>query len=340
MSTPAQEEYNRLILKNAQESVRNHPSDNADAQSFLNLSEDEDNINTPRNRNLQSSRHENNNDDDDEDTFPPRPSYSTTRSTTTIPHTRYEANTGPKGVISDAQNFRDARRDKRISLSQQQQQRPLTEAGKLGQRLGELNFGEKEAAARGLESLGLGQEDQDEYLDEGDEGFMREWRMRRLREMQEASSGGAGLEGRFLGGGGGRRGGSGRRFGALSTVDGEGYLEAVDGSGEGTVVVVCIYDDMVSCAFPEYISRGAGGEEFLANVEFVFCSPTSPKPSSLASALWRPNTSMRALSSCTTRMRRWSRRAYRRSLRIRTAKSLRAWCRLWRRFRMMLISAR
>jgi hypothetical protein len=32
----------------------------------------------------------------------------------------------------------------------------------------------------------------------------------------------------------------------LTTVDGEGYLDAVEKSGPSTVVIVYIYDDMVS----------------------------------------------------------------------------------------------
>ncbi|GAB7363966.1 hypothetical protein MBLNU230_g4527t1 [Neophaeotheca triangularis] len=244
MATPAQDEYNTLMQRNAQQTNhRRHPSDtNSDSQSFLNLSDDDDD--------------DGNTTTTIRDSSPalPRPSYSTSRSTATIPTTRYEANTGPKGVIADAQNFRDARReDRRVSLQQAHRNGNGNGNGgfasrDVGDRLGDMTFGEREVVGKRLDGLGLGREgegevDELEELGEGDEAFLREWRGKRLREMQSVMDLGNGgsSNGRFLGG---SRSTGGRRFGQLASVDGEGYLEAVDGSGPGTVVVVYIYDDM------------------------------------------------------------------------------------------------
>src|ERR1700761_62461 len=100
----AEQEFNELMRDKARRN--GHPEDDEndsdDARSFLNLSDDDDD--TPVASNF----------DNDDDNGPRRSSTSMARST--IPLTRYEANTGPKGVISDAQNFRDSKRIHRISM--------------------------------------------------------------------------------------------------------------------------------------------------------------------------------------------------------------------------------
>jgi hypothetical protein len=71
--------------------------------------------------------------------------------------------------------------------------------------------------------------------EEADEGFMSRWRQGRLKELQNGGyESGIHKSGRTR-----------RSYGALTTVDGEGYLDAVDKSPAQTVVVVYIYDDMV-----------------------------------------------------------------------------------------------
>jgi hypothetical protein len=100
MATSAQEEFNELMRNKERRTA--HPEDaDSDARSFLNLSDD-DNDRTPPASNY------------DPDENLPRSSTSTARNI--IPRTRYGANTGPKGVISDAQHFRDSQRNHRTSL--------------------------------------------------------------------------------------------------------------------------------------------------------------------------------------------------------------------------------
>lgn len=198
----AQHEFDDLMRSKERRTA--HPEDEEDdARSFLNLSDDEDNDTTPA---------------ASVDEPAPRPSASLARST--IPTTRYQANTGPKGVIADAQHFRDSRRSRRISLqssstlqSQLQAQR-VSNPPVLNEKLSES----------------------DEELDdeEEDDDFMKEWRQSRLKEMQNGTP----RESKT------RTGEKGRRlWGGLPTVDGSGYLDAVDKSPSETVVVVYIFDD-------------------------------------------------------------------------------------------------
>lgn len=77
-------------------------------------------------------------------------------------------------------------------------------------------------------------EEEEEDLE--DDEFMQAWRQSRLKEMQ------SGPRDSYM-----HRNGQQRRlFGGLTTVDGEGYLDAVDNSPADTVVIVYIFDDYVS----------------------------------------------------------------------------------------------
>ncbi|KAK6431641.1 hypothetical protein LTR95_012199 [Oleoguttula sp. CCFEE 5521] len=207
MATPAQAEFNDLMRDKSHRS--NHPEDdNDDARSFLNLSDDDGDRTPPAS--IQ-----------DADEYVPRASVSSGRPT--IPRTRYGANTGPKGVISDAQNYRDSQRVHRTSLRS-----TSTLPQHIGQKLSrrEQILEEK----RGDED----DEDDDFGLEDGDGEFMSKWREGRLKELQ-----GGGFESKMH-----SRPRQRRLYGAMVTVDGDGYLEAVEGSGGDTVVVVYIYDDI------------------------------------------------------------------------------------------------
>ena len=137
----------------------------------------------------------------------------------TIPNTRYGANTGPKGVISDAQNFRDSQRQHRRNQSSTAfhpappQQAPPPSIPKVM--------------------------DEEQDIEDDDE-FMESWRRSRLQKLQNGSYQSEMHQNRKRG----------RLWGSLQVVDAEGYLEAVDGSGSDTVVVVYIYDDTVRLALP------------------------------------------------------------------------------------------
>jgi hypothetical protein len=173
-----------------------------------------------------------------------------------IPTHRREANTGPKGVIADAQAFEQARRAARraagstVSLlpASSGVALPSAAAAMLARRQG---GGGKEARSSWLANMSES-EDEDEDDDEeeeggkagvGDEAFLERWRETRLRELATGNGRTVGASGR------GRSplpgAGAGPRFGAVVAVDAVGFLEAVESSAPQTVVVVFIYDDRV-----------------------------------------------------------------------------------------------
>ena len=202
----AQEEFNDLMRD--KERRTGHPQDDDDdARSFLNLSDDEDDDTTPGASTA------------DPDEALARPSISLARNT--IPLTRYQANTGPKGVISDAQNFRDSRRSHRLSIRS-----TSTLPSQATDRVSPNDQ---------ILSEKIDESDEDDDLDE-DGDFMRKWRKSRLREMRRGAR-----DSKLH-----NRNRSTRLFGGLTTVDGNGYLDALEKSPADTVVVVYIYDDYVS----------------------------------------------------------------------------------------------
>ncbi|EMC97794.1 hypothetical protein BAUCODRAFT_404221 [Baudoinia panamericana UAMH 10762] len=215
----AQQEFDELMRDKERRTM--HPEDDEDGRSFLNISDDEGD----RPRHIRSNDH-----DHDEEITASRPSHSRTRSAATIPFKRYEANTGPKGVISDAQNFRDSRRQHRVSMR--------STATLPSQQYGGLSQYDKPALREKLPESGE-EEDGDDDDEDLDDDFMKQWRSSRLREMQ--SHKGSRDSKMHL-----RQQSSRRTWGGLATVDGDGYLDALDRSGPDTVVIVYIYDDEVS----------------------------------------------------------------------------------------------
>lgn len=134
-------------------------------------------------------------------------------------------------MIADAQSFEHARRNAaRSSLSQNRADPGATQP-----------YSENLGTNDGPPQIGrLNLDEEDDEDDEDDEnGFMAQWRQERLRQL--------GNKGRGVTAGGAEKSGEGI-YGGLVGVDGEGYLEAVDGSPRDTVVVVFIYDDRVSFA--------------------------------------------------------------------------------------------
>ena len=209
MMSAAQNEFNELMR--SKEGRLGHPEDDDDdddARSFLNLSDDEDDDATPPASTF------------DPDEALSRPSTSLARST--IPHTRYGANTGPKGVISDAQNFRDSRRIHRISIR--------SNSTLPSQVLSPVS----PSAPSPSEKIAESDEEED---GEDDHDFMRKWRKSRLKDLKSGAR-----ESKMH-----SRERSKRFWGGFTIVDGSGYLDAVDGSPPDTVVVVYIFDDYVSC---------------------------------------------------------------------------------------------
>ncbi|OCK80727.1 thioredoxin-like protein [Lepidopterella palustris CBS 459.81] len=142
---------------------------------------------------------------DDEDDQP----ADTMRSQYYLPSIRSEANTGPKGVIADAHAFEQAKRARRLSFMRS-----------------------KEAVPNSYKASAYHDEKSSE--EEGEEGFMHRWRQSRLRELQKT---GRRIRSRTSSP-------SKRVYGTLVTVDGDGYLDAIEKVRADTVVVVLIFDDM------------------------------------------------------------------------------------------------
>lgn len=171
-------------------------------------------------------------DDDDDDTLHSM-SATTTTATYHIPHTSFDANTGPKGVIADAQSFDRARKHSLRNTF-------------LNFTKGSYFHNSSKSESRALprqrsdssEKSGSGLEE-----DEKDD-FMDQWRQSRLREL---NAGASQRQQR-------RHSPSKRKWGFFKEVDANGYLDAVEKTAADTVVVVCIYDPEVgrtiaSCHF-------------------------------------------------------------------------------------------
>ncbi|EMF15236.1 thioredoxin-like protein [Sphaerulina musiva SO2202] len=211
----AQDEFKELMRDKERSSA--HPEDeHDDARSFLNLS-----------------------DDSDDDVTPPAsaPRASMNGSRSTIPVKRYGANTGPKGVISDAQDFQDSRRTQRASL------RSTSSLTSFAQ---QLSLREQAPAEK------IEEEDDLDLEDGDDDGFMEKWRKSRIKDMQ------TGPKGSQMHRNG--NGNSTRLLGSLTMVDPDGYLDAVENSEADTVVIVYIYDDysQVSDLFERCVRTLAG----------------------------------------------------------------------------------
>lgn len=159
--------------------------------------------------------------DDDDDEKPHRSHRMSTTTTSTatyhLPTTVFDANTGPKGVIADAQSFDRARK--------RSFRRTLMNFANV-QNFMRSQSPEKPTIAVTSSAENSGSDD--------DEEFMRQWRQSRLQELSTN-----GVQQR-------RASPSKRKYGTLDVVDANGYLDAVEKVPSDTVVVVCIYDPEVS----------------------------------------------------------------------------------------------
>lgn len=203
----AQEEFDQLVQNNRAYNT-SHPEDRDDSPHF---SDDNDSLSSPP-RQLRQRRLVDSSDEDEDTTN----NMVSSRSNYHVPNTVFEANTGPKGVIADAQAFERARKK---------------------------SFRRTLLSAAGFDSNGptfsLNKASRDESSapegssgsDDDEERFMSKWRASRMQELQNRNNR--------------RQSPRGRRFGSVETVDAAGYLDAVEQVNPDTVVVVCIYDPQV-----------------------------------------------------------------------------------------------
>ncbi|KAF2825593.1 thioredoxin-like protein [Ophiobolus disseminans] len=192
-TTAAQDEFNELMRDKGRES--RHPEDRHDHDSDLSEPESP----SAADDYLEKI------DTDDELDLP-----ADMRSNYYMPsHIRSEANTGPKGVIADAQAFEQARKQAR-------------------------RFTWKKSNAENFQANSDRHwADKDASSEEEDEGFMKEWRAARLRELQNV---GQRIRSRT-------NSPSRRIYGGFPLVDAEGYLDAIDKSSPETTVVVFVFGD-------------------------------------------------------------------------------------------------
>lgn len=196
MSNPAQEEADRLFGHNEHNS--SHPEDRLDPDSLSQHSSE-------LKEDYRSDQ------DDDEDTLHDQSNRMATTANYHIPNTRFDANTGPKGVIADAQSFNRAKRStfrKTLNsfanaLSSKPAQTPTA-----------------------VSSHGSASEHESD-----EEEFMRKWRQNRLQELTERTN--ASIR---------RKSPSQRTWGTVEDVDANGYLDAIEKVKDDVIVVVCISD--------------------------------------------------------------------------------------------------
>ena len=190
-SSAAQDEFNELMRDKARESQhpedRNNDSDNSDPESPGADADYYEKVDT-----------------DDELDLP-----ADMRSNYYMPSIRSEANTGPKGVIADAQAFEQAKKQARRftwkkSASEQQQYNVRT-------------YRDEKAGSS----------------DEDDDGFMKQWRADRLAQLHNV---GERIRSRT-------NSPTRRIYGGFPLVDPAGYMEVMDKTSADTVIVVFIYDD-------------------------------------------------------------------------------------------------
>ncbi|KAB8270275.1 thioredoxin-like protein [Aspergillus minisclerotigenes] len=186
----AQDEFNLLVQSN-REKYSTHPEDrDNDSDHGSNPSEDEQD-------------HPQFSDSEDHD-----PTMRTGSSTYHVPNIVFDANTGPKGVIADAQAFERARANSfRKTLHHNDHAKYVADDSHL---------------------LHHTPPPDGSLSDEDEEHFLRQWREERIQELRNRSF---------------RRPSPRRRmYGSVDTVDAVGYLDAIEKVTSDTVVVVCIYN--------------------------------------------------------------------------------------------------
>lgn len=245
-STGAQEEYDHMFrTHNARQ---NHP-------------EDDDNSDTIS---ITSSNASENEASLQESAYPSAPTHSYSRSRTYLPNQRSYNNTGPKGVIADAQAFKEAQHAHRASISANRDPynpaaQPYIENLSINDSAHEDDERIKELEASLLE------EDEEDYDGEQDE-FMLQWRQSRLQELRGKSV--------IASNSAAERFGMGRAakliYEGLTAVDGEGFLEVVDGSPRSATVVVFVWDDMVCVGlvliFAECVMANSTGQSEVSSM--------------------------------------------------------------------------
>ncbi|RHZ52226.1 phosducin family protein [Aspergillus thermomutatus] len=199
----AQDEFNSLVTNN-QEKFSSHPEDRDNSDRDSEPPSDDD---------TNGDDHAHLSDSEDFDGT----AMGSRTNTYQVPRTKFDANTGPKGVIADAQAFERARKRsfRRTLLSatgmdyshHRSNSKSITDDANLLQ-----NSSPPDCSAS----------------EEDEEQFMRKWRESRMQELQNRKL---------------RRASPRRKmYGSVEKVDAVGFLDAIEKVSSDTVVVVCVYD--------------------------------------------------------------------------------------------------
>lgn len=174
-------------------------------------------------------------DDDDDNTAANMATMTSTRTTYHLPTQTHYANTGPKGVIADAQSFARAKqstfRQRLASFAGNlTSSKPAGTGTATAEKRKSLFGTSPKSTSSDSENLSLSDE-------EADSEFMRSWRANRLAELssQTGQSQAAYNSQR-------KQFPSQRTWGTFPEVDATGYLDAVEKVSDETVVVVMIHD--------------------------------------------------------------------------------------------------
>lgn len=203
--TPAQQEFNDLVAKNARSDIdRIHPEDRDSSRRSL---EDDD--------------------DNEEDAYRNAQIDAAMRVPTLdrdlkLPPASFDAGrtTGVKGVIADARNYEEARKASFMTRARQTVRKSI--------------LGGLDAAAITSHRRSDSSEDENSASDSQDEeGFLARWRETRRRELESEAT--KTVRNR-------RTSPSVRVYGRLDEVDALGYLDAIEKVNRDTVVVVFVYD--------------------------------------------------------------------------------------------------
>ena len=146
-----------------------------------------------------------------------------------LPTQAHYANTGPKGVIADAQSFARAKqttfRQRLTNFANNLTSNGKTVGGKSANRKSIFGASPRSTTSSDSEQLAVSD-------DEADSDFMKTWRANRLRELSSQSNPSPY----------GRQFSNQRSWGTFMEVDANGYLDAIEKVSPDTVVVVMIYD--------------------------------------------------------------------------------------------------
>ena len=203
MADPAREEADHFFSSHDHASTHPEDRDNLSDQS-----EEEDE------KPIKPSAENRGSDDDNDDMA----TITATRSNYHIPNNTQHANTGPKGVIADAQSFARAKQS--------------TFRSRLANITNNISFKTPTATEKKASKAKSTSSDSDVNLSEdSDSEFMNTWRQNRIQELSANQA-------QTL-----RRVSPSRHtWGTLSEVDATGYLDAIEKAPSEAIVVVLIYD--------------------------------------------------------------------------------------------------